>query len=269
MIPRLDTGIESLSRRERARGHRGLLLFSGILLAAAALAGCSRDRAAWTERRGPPPAVPGDAGAPDILVVLVDALRPDHLGCYGYPPPTSPSLDRWAGGAALFTRAYTQATHTRMSIASLFTGARPTVHRIREVDLPSDEHPKGTGSTTDALSGRLTTLAESLGAVGYETWAFSANPHVSTELGFDQGFTGFWETTSRRGSEMIDRFLDAWRRRPASGAPPSGAGRPAPLFAYLHLMSVHNPYDPPRAYASVFPAPEGGRSSTRTAPRPT
>lgn len=261
MIPRLNPSTERLPRRFFPRGPRsaarlmkaGLvaLVFLVVALAALALGGCSRGRAIWTERHGPPPAGEAKPSAPDILVVLIDALRADHLGCYGYTRATSPSLDRWAQGATVFTHAYTQATHTRMSIASLFTGSRPTVHRVREVDLPSDDRASSAGSTTDALSGRFTTLAESLGGAGYETWGFSANPHISSELGFEQGFSGFWETSSRRGSEMIERFLQEWRRRPAGGE-----GRP--LFAYLHLMSVHNPYDPPQPYASAFPAPKGG-----------
>jgi arylsulfatase A-like enzyme len=151
-----------------------------------------------------------------------------------------------------------------MSIASLFTGSRPTVHRVREVDLPADNPPTRAGATTDALSGRFTTLAESLSAAGYETWGFSANPHVSSELGFDQGFTRFWETTSRKGSEMVERFLRDWRGRPADA--------PArPLFAYLHLMSVHNPYDPPRPFAAAFPSPKDGRVTYKNglAPRMT
>jgi arylsulfatase len=255
MIPRLTATTETIRPRAGRRpAFAGAAAFGALALTLGAigLGGCSGDRAHWTELKGAPPSGAPSGTAPDILVVLVDALRADHLSCYGYPRGTSPSLDRWAGGAALFTQAYTQGTHTRMSIASLFTGSRPTVHRIREVDLPADKHPMSAGATTDALSSRFTTLAESLSGAGYETWGFSANPHVSSELGFDQGFAEFHETSSRGGSVMVDRFLDEWRDRPA----PSGR---RPLFAYLHLMSVHNPYDPPRPYSTSFEAPRDGR----------
>ena len=280
MIPRLADSAERIPPTAvpdiRRAGFRpgmtvAALGAAAMALAALALPGCSREGAVWTERRGGPPTGEAAPSAPDILVVLVDALRADHLSCYGYPRATTPSLDRWAQGAALFTRAYTQATHTRMSIASLFTGSRPTVHRIREVDLPTDDHAKGTGATTDALSGRFTTLAESLAGAGYETWGFSANPHVSSELGFDQGFSRFWETANRKGSEMIDRFQQEWGRRPATLAP--GPAEPAgtpqrPLFAYLHLMSVHNPYDPPRPFATAFDAPKDGKVVYTNGPAP-
>src|SRR5262249_54061053 len=230
MIPRLTDPAEkippaALSEIRRAAlraGRMAAALGTAVALAfaALALAGCSRDRAVGTRSTGTLPQKRGPArpDAPDVLVVLVDALRADHLSCYGYPRPTSPSLDRWAQGAALYTRAYTQATHTRMSIASLFTGSRPTVHRLRSVELASDDRAKDAGATTDALSSNFTTLAESLYAAGYETWGFSANPHVSSELGFDQGFLTFWETSTRRGSEMIDRLLDEWGRRPVTDA---------------------------------------------------
>lgn len=271
MIPRLTDSTEKNPPIAVSENRRGglrpavtvaALGITVLAIVSLALGGCSRDRAVWTERRGAGPTGQAAPTAPDILVVLVDALRADHLSCYGYARPTSPSLDLWARQAALYTRAYTQGTHTRMSIASLFTGSRPTVHRVREVDLPADDRARSAGATTDALSGRFTTLAESLSAAGYETWGFSANPHVSSELGFDQGFTEFWETPSRKGAEMIDRFLGEWRRRPRDRSPQR------PLFAYLHLMSVHNPYDPPRPFASAFDAPKDGKVVYTNGPAP-
>jgi arylsulfatase len=136
--------------------------------------------------------------------VLVDALRADHLSCYGYARPTSPSLDRWAQGAALYTRAYTGATHTRMSIASLFTGSRPTVHRVREVDLPSESKAASAGATTDALSGGSRRSPNRWTRAGYETWGFSANPHVSSELGSTR-VHGVLGDPQPQGSDMVDR----------------------------------------------------------------
>jgi arylsulfatase A-like enzyme len=256
MIPRLDSRMRTARKAATAAAAVAAILLLGA-------SRCSRaeraEPAVWTERRGPSPSGTASASAPDILVVLVDALRADHLGCYGYARATSPALDRWARSAALFTRAYAQATHTRMSVASLFTGSRPTVHRIRQVDLPADDDGSGAVMTTDALSEKFTCLAESLDAAGYETWGFSANPHVSSELGFDQGFTSFQETRNRRGSEMTERFLEAWERRPR------GPGAP-PLFAYLHLMSVHNPYDPPPPFSAAFTVPGKGRVIYRNGP---
>src|SRR5262249_27310650 len=134
-----------------------------------------------------------------------------------------------------------------------------------------------------ALSERFTTLAESLAGVGYETWAFSANPHIAPEFGFAQGFSRWWETRSREGEDLLEKLLPEWESRergsvprdgresPPSqasaarareGPPDSGAlsaaGAP-PLFLYLHFMDVHNPYDPPSPWNRAFPAPRQGR----------
>ncbi|MEM7308485.1 MAG: sulfatase [Planctomycetota bacterium] len=181
-----------------------------------------------------------------MLVLMVDTLRPDHLGCYGYGRDTSPRLDRWAEDAALFERAYSHGTHTRIATASLFTGTLPTVHRIENVELKPGP---GGENVTDGLAGSLTTWAESLGAAGYETWALSANPHITAELGFAQGFTHFWETGERSGGAMVDAFLARLEQRESD----------RPLFAYLHLMDPHNPYTPPVEYRYLFDVPLGKR----------
>lgn len=236
--------MRSLSRSSPAR-TLALVVLGGL-----ALASCRHPEAHWTEERAPARAARSAASdAPDILVVLVDALRPDHLGCYGYARPTSPFLDRWSMNATRFDAAYTEATHTRMSIASLFTGCRPTVHRIRNVDLETD--PRGPGRRmTDALSDRFTTLAESLSETGYETWGFSSNPHISSEFGFTQGFARWWQTKTRDGSESIRKLLETWRAR-------DSGDRARPLFVYLHLMSVHSPYHPPAPYDGMFAGTSG------------
>lgn len=236
--------------RHPTKRHRPGARLAGLFVVILLLSRCSRKEVPWTEIHGPSPTAEAAAGSPDILIILIDALRPDHLGCYGYIRATSPFLDRWSAGASKFVRAYTEATHTRMSVASLFTGARPTVHRIRNVDLDAD-HPDLPGRITDGLSERFTTLAESLAGVGYETWGFSANPHISEELGFTQGFFRWWQTPSRRGADLVDKFEAELAGRRAGM-------RSHPLLAYLHLMSVHNPYDPPAPWDRTF-TPNPGR----------
>ena len=202
----------------------------------------------WRVTHAAAPGGPSAPQAPDVLVVLVDALRPDHLGCYGYERDTSPFLDRWARGATRFERVYTHGTHTRIALASLFTGTLPTFHRIENVELAPDGRD-GT-AVTDGLADGLTTWAESFAARGYETWALSTNPHVSAELGFQQGFHLFLETTTRDAATVVDRFLELWAERRA-------AAEKRPLFAYLHFMDVHNPYDPPEGYRHLFGVPQG------------
>jgi len=212
-----------------------------------ALVGCSGEpESEWRGTLGLPPSGVPQEGAPDILVVLLDTLRPDHLGCYGYERETSPFLDSWAKDATLFKNVYTHGTQTRIAMASLFTGTLPTVHRVENVELYKK---RGLPDISDGLAQSLTTWAETMGYLGYETWGFSSNPHISAEFGFHQGFNRFLETPSKDASVMIDLFLEML------DSPEARTDRP--LFAYLHFMDVHNPYEPPKEYRDNFTVPKG------------
>jgi arylsulfatase A-like enzyme len=173
---------------------------------------------------------------------LIDSLRPDHVGAYGYERKTSPNFDRWAQQAGLFRQAYTHGTQTRIAMASLFTGTLPTLHRIRKVNLGRD------GSISDGLSPRLETWSGSLKAAGYDTWAFSANPNVSPSFGFSQGFAHWEYETADDPAPLVARFLKKWQAR-ASTSPEQ------PVFAYVHLNGVHSPYFAPPPYDRAFPVP--------------
>jgi arylsulfatase A-like enzyme len=235
----------------------GLLFVLFLFFFVGPLVGCGTSRelpaeeeVEWSEFHGKHAQGAPDEAAPDVLVVLIDALRPDHLGCYGYSRDTSPFLDRWAGGALRFEQAWTQASHTRMSVASLFTGMRPTVHRVRNVATRA-EMPGQPDLLTDAVASSLTTLPESLADRGYDVWVYSANRHMSPEFGFAQGVTRWLQTGSRDGTPMVDRFFQDWRARRERGSP-------RPLFVYLHLMDVHNPYAPKPPWDKLF-RPRRGR----------
>lgn len=67
---------------------------------------------------------------PNVLVLVIDALRPDHLGCYGYPRATSPALDALAKRGILFTDATSASTYTRASVASIFASVYPSAHGV-------------------------------------------------------------------------------------------------------------------------------------------
>ncbi len=136
--------------------------------------------AAWSGPSGPsedPPtgvAAGGDS-RPNVIIYMVDTLRADHLGCYGYGRRTSPEIDAFAADAVLFERTMAQSSWTRSTIASLLTGAVPPVHGI--VDR------------SDALPQEALTLAEILAQAGYSTAAFVTNGNVGEAFGFDQGFS--------------------------------------------------------------------------------
>jgi len=129
-----------------------------------------------------PPATPA---APNLLLITIDTLRADHLGCYGYFRDTSPNLDRLAGESLLFERAYTPMATTLPAHVSLFTGLNPLEHGV----LANQEHGgSGYRSRPGARS-----IAEILKADGYATAAFVSAAPIKRSSGIAAGFDTFVE----------------------------------------------------------------------------
>jgi arylsulfatase A-like enzyme len=167
----------------------------------------------------------GDA-RPNIVLIVVDTLRADRLSQYGYSLDTSGSLSKLTDVAVRFAETYSPSPWTKPSVASLFTGLSPAEHQVDRV-----------GS---ALARSADTLAESLQDAGWETAAFTFNPHITRKARFDQGFDEF---VSYRGGvghapdirHMTRNALD-WIREE----------RTKPFFLYLQPMNVHGPYRVPK-----------------------
>jgi choline-sulfatase len=176
------------------------------------------------------PVAPPPARRPHVFIYLVDALRADHLGCYGYRRPTSPRVDAFAREATAF-RAIAPSSWTKASVASLFTGRSPLVHRAQD---------RG-----DTLVPEAVTLSERLGAAGYRTYALYGNTWVGETFGLDQGFEERRLLPAR--SDRLTRPLLARLQRLAP------AER---LFAYVHTIDPHAPYEPTPEYRRLF-APRG------------
>jgi arylsulfatase A-like enzyme len=186
-------------------------------------------------------------GPPHIVFILVDTLRADHLGAYGYERNTSPSIDALAAEGLLFENAYSTAPWTNPAIVTLFTGMHPqSVH-------PAAPHHR---AIRQALPAELTTLAEALRRGGYSTAALIDHPGINARLGYDQGFDVFtrlfkseaadsWTLTdSRRVFEAMDEQLRAMNPQ-------------QPSFVYLHLVYPHRPYEAPAPYHTLFgPSPD-------------
>lgn len=175
--------------------------------------------------------VAAPAGAPNIIVYLVDALRPDALSVYGGPIPT-PAFDSLALGGAHFEPALTTSTWTRPATASLLTGLYPSVH--------------GTLDRPNALPEQVFTLPERLRLLGYRTVGVYANGNIDRLWGFEQGFETFVrppfppQTTPGvpehpRAHQLHDVALEHWRL----------PGDDRPLFLYIHTVDTHGPYNPP------------------------
>ena len=173
---------------------------------------------------------------PNVVVLLVDALRADRLGCYGYERETSPRIDALASQSHLFTHAYAQSPWTKPSIPTLFTSLYPIQHKVYE------GHAEGSADLlqSDTLSDDLLTVAEVLGGAGFRTLAFVNNAHLPADHGFAQGFE-VYEQADFDAAEINRRFLE-WI---------DGTGE-RPFFAYLHYLDVHWPFQPAPAFRDRF-----------------
>lgn len=179
---------------------------------------------------------PAEKSPPDILLVLVDALRADHVGGYGYARETTPFLDRYAEKGVRFSSAYSHSSHTKISVASLFTSLVPPSHRVRSA--AHKDHARNVRS--DTLSSSVDTLAETLQRHGYSTAGFVTNPHLQAFQGFAQGFDEY---------QYGDFDARSLNQRAASWLENHGR---SPYFLYLHYMDVHCPYEPPRPYRTLY-----------------
>jgi arylsulfatase A-like enzyme len=180
---------------------------------------------------------PETKARPDVLVLLVDALRADHLGAYGYERETSPAIDSLAQDGVLFSQTIAQSTFTKSSIASLFTGRNVYQHGVYWGS--HKENPQHI--TSDLLSLEEHTLAEHLATAGYLTSAWVQNSHLRGFMGFSQGFVNYQDQQGSIATihRRFFRFLKTGARR-------------YPFFTYLHYIDLHDPYRPPAPYDTLF-----------------
>jgi arylsulfatase A-like enzyme len=171
--------------------------------------------------------VPDDA--PTVILVSIDTLRPDRLGCYGHDQPTSPNLDRFREGAALFSCAISQAPSTLPSHATMLTSLLP-------------EHHGAFFSRRSPLPDNLPTLATVLAAAGYRTAAFTGGGQIAPEFGLDRGFEIYGV------NEGGPDFGDAVR----SGLEWLSGDLDRPAFLFLHTYEVHHPYTPDPEVLQIF-----------------
>jgi arylsulfatase len=193
---------------------------------------------------------PATPAKPNVLLLLVDTLRADALGCYGASPSPSPAVDRLAAGGLFFDQVVAQSPWTLPSVASIFTGMHAHSHGV--AGLADDEglpQPDTDGSDPSYLSDVLTTLAGTAQAAGITTVGVSGNPLVGRSTNLAKGFESFVElgwsggrSVWPRAAEINRVFLD-WLSH----------NREYRFLAYLHYMDVHAPYQPPKAYRPIPP----------------
>ncbi len=156
-------------------------------LAAVALAFVGIQGGTWWHERSTLTALPtAAAGSPNVLVIVIDTLRADHVSAYGYPRPTTPNLDRLAQHGVLFENAISPSSWSLPSHVSLVTGRYLHDHKVGQVQ------PEPWFGWGKAGLGGFPTLGEALEPKGYRTGAFSANrTYFSHDLGFGRGFMHF------------------------------------------------------------------------------
>jgi len=193
--------------------------------------------------------------SPSVLLITLDTVRPDHLGCYGDAAIETPAIDGLAAVGVRFENAYAQAPITLPSHAVILTGTYPMFNGVRDFTSPG-------------LPANIPTLAEMLRRKGYRTAAFVSSYALSSVWGLNRGFDVYDEDLGqapgrtndiflsvRRGDRTVDRLL-AWLMQAGS----------APFFVWLHLYDAHSPYrspEPMRANVQRIPTTAPSPSMTR------
>lgn len=216
----------------------------------------------------PEPAPPAETAAvladktwPNVILISIDSLRPDHLGCYGYARKTSPHIDRLAREGALFENAVSSTSWTLPAHACMFTSLADSVHGCTDTDRRlNDEHY---------------TLAERLRDTGYATAGFFSGPYLLPLFGLDQGFETYVDCTTyqqavEQSEDLNDQAAREARQRAMDGDITSPkvvqevtgwlqANTRRPFFMFVHLFDVHFDYNPPAPYDTMFDPDYTGR----------
>ncbi len=235
-----------VGRRDAARGSAPIGGFIGLLVLAVALYAFPKTvpdrpaadtddaimippserlveeaKRAFTERRW------------NVLLLTVDTLRADRLGCYGYGRPTSPAIDSLASEGVRFEHAICQRPKTSPSFATILTGTYPAHHGIHDA--------------LQLLKPSSVTLAEVLGDAGWTTAAVITNGNLYPDFGFDQGFEtyAYGHKDAGTGTALSLDWLDA------------NGTMSEPWFLWVHHTDPHTPYDPPKEYEAMFAEPSG------------
>lgn len=243
--------------------------------------------------KGPPPsmgslpqqtAVDAPKDAPNLVLIVLDTLRADHLGCYGYDRPTSPNLDRYAAEGMLYRHANSVANHTGPSHATMFTGMLPSEH--------------GLMSAVSGMPTRMPTLAATLTDAGYSTAGLTSNFVLRSRNGFNRDFDIYddslvlanslgrsarlladssgvglvYGASGRRNTDMNHAFGHYTRPHSVNGDLTTRnairlvdrmAEKEAPFFLFANYMDVHTPYQAPGDAMDRFLEHDPGRFKNR------
>jgi arylsulfatase A-like enzyme len=183
-----------------------------------------------------------NARRPNVVIISIDALRADHLSCYGYARPTSPRIDDFARSAVLYEHSVSQASSTHPSMASMLTSEYPSAF---------------SGRPFKYVPYSVATVAEAMRNAGYTTGAVVSNVWLKSNLGFDQGFEHYDQDSAmsefyadrgrvdwKNASQVSDAALDFLKKH----------GRER-FFLWLHYLDPHHPYEPQPPFDKKFAQP--------------
>jgi len=174
---------------------------------------------------------PKSAALPNIVLITVDALRADHLSCYGYKRKTSPNIDNLASQGVIFANCFATGSNTIYSSLGLFTG------KYLATDKPEPS------LWDNILDAKFKTLAEYLKDFGYSTMALIAsNSNYAQGKGFDQGFDYFYVTGERDAEQLTKKALQLLK----------GGYKNKPFFIWVHYLEPHVPYPEQPKYLNQF-----------------
>jgi arylsulfatase A-like enzyme len=216
--------------------------FAACLAAACALpAACGRGSAGAPAAPAAPPALGAAARPRNLVIVVLDTLRPDHLPFYGSSRDTSPRLAELAKDSFVFQNAQSAAPTTAASLLTLMTSLYPEVHQVQGTDPPA------------RMSENVTTLAEVLASHGYSTAAFTEGAYAYPGFGLGQGFQVYPPHPDAGDPNLppglaqsrlhgnVDRTI-AWLR----------TQRRDPFFLFFHTYEIHSPYWTRDEYVRLF-----------------
>ncbi len=179
--------------------------------------------------------------SPNVVVITIDTLRADHLGCYGYKQIHTPNIDALAADGARFERAYTAVPVTLPSHTVMFTGTYPMLSGMHDF-------------AANKLGPGQPTLASVLKEHGYATGAVIGSAVLDSRFGLNRGFDFYYdhfdfnrlqesnlEEMERPGNLVADVALD-WL----------GKNYQKKFFLWMHLYDPHYPYHPPAPYAAEY-----------------
>ncbi len=213
-----------------------------LCVGALLLASCGREDQPDPAAEAKRPALLADKTWPNVVLISIDSLRPDHLHCYGYPKSTSPRIDQLAGEGALFENVISSSAWTLPAHATMFTGLADSVHGCTDTDRRLDD--------------KYYTMAERLKDAGYATVGFFAGPHLHPVFGLDQGFDEYVDCTSypsRRERSAAETTADREAPEHDITNPKVLAAVQSwlrentrrPFFMFIHLWDVHFDFIPP------------------------